>query len=84
MVSPDGNWIAYLSDETGTNEVYVASYPDLAGKRAVSNGGATGPRWSADGRELYYVGGSGTCQLLSSVLIPTLPSSGPSAAEETI
>ena len=57
MISPDGTRIAYLSDETGTNEAYIASYPDLGGKTAVSSGGATGPRWSAAGDKLYYMSG---------------------------
>jgi len=54
LISPDGEWIAYLSDESGIVEVYVASYPDLSGKTAVSSGGGTEPRWSHDGGELFF------------------------------
>ena len=52
--SPDGNWIAYNSDESGRYEVYVESFPTHGGKRQVSPSGGSGPRWRADGSELYY------------------------------
>jgi WD40-like Beta Propeller Repeat len=57
-VSPDGHWIAYTSDESGIQEVYVRAFPGTAaGRWQVSNGGGFQPRWSSDGRELYF--GSG-------------------------
>jgi hypothetical protein len=52
--SPDGNWIAYNSDESGRFEVYVESFPTHGGRRQISPAGGTGPRWRADGKELYY------------------------------
>jgi tRNA A-37 threonylcarbamoyl transferase component Bud32 len=55
-LSPDGRWLAYTSNESGTNEVYVRPFPNTAdGRWQVSNGGGTGPRWSLDGRELYFL-----------------------------
>jgi len=54
-ISPDGRWIAYVSDETGKDAVYVAAFPSGRGKRAVSVGGGTSPQWRGDGRELFYV-----------------------------
>ena len=54
-VSPDGHWLTYISDESGTFEVYVQSYPELGHKRHVSVGGGGDPRWSRDGREIVYV-----------------------------
>jgi serine/threonine protein kinase/Tol biopolymer transport system component len=54
QVSPDGRWIAYVSDETGRREVYVQSFPEPAGARLVSTGGGINPRWSRDGRTLFY------------------------------
>ena len=57
QISPDGKWLAYMSRETGTNEIYVRGLPPLAGKWAVSTGGGTVPRWRGDGRELYYLAG---------------------------
>jgi len=53
--SPDGHWIAYLSDETGRPEVYVAPFPGPGGKRQVSTAGGTSARWRADGKELFYI-----------------------------
>jgi Tol biopolymer transport system component len=54
VFSPNGNWIAYQSDESGRDEVYIARYPTLADKTAVSNRGGGYPLWSSDGRELFY------------------------------
>ena len=53
--SPDGHWMAYQSDESGRNEVYVAPFPGPGGKRQVSTAGGNGARWRADGKELFYV-----------------------------
>jgi serine/threonine protein kinase len=53
--SPDGRWLAYVSDESGMSQVYVESFPDSAGKVPVSAGGGTQPRWSRDGKELYFL-----------------------------
>jgi len=52
-LSPDGRWIAYTSNRTGQEEVWVQAYPDGAPVR-VSDGGGFEPLWSADGRELLY------------------------------
>ncbi|MDX1644777.1 MAG: protein kinase, partial [Thermoanaerobaculia bacterium] len=57
--SPDGRWIAYQSDESGRDEVYVAEYPGPGASWLVSAGGGRSPRWSLDGRELYYRWGDG-------------------------
>jgi hypothetical protein len=54
-VSPHGRWAAYHSNETGRNEIYVQGYPELRGKRQVSQAGGDYPRWSRDGRELYWL-----------------------------
>ncbi len=52
--SPDGRWIAYNSDESGSFQVYVTAYPGLGGKWQVSTEGGTEPVWSRDGRRLFY------------------------------
>ena len=58
-VSPDGRWVAYVSDETGRDEVFVRPFPDVeSGKWQVSSGGAHSPAWSHDGRELFFIGPS--------------------------
>jgi len=54
-VSPDGKWIAYRSDESGTDEIYVSSFPNVAGKLQVSVAGGSMPCWRGDGKELYYL-----------------------------
>ena len=54
MLSPDGRWLAYTSDESGHFEVYVQRFPGGRGKRQVSTGGGFGPRWRWDGGELFY------------------------------
>ncbi len=55
-LSPDGHWLAYISDDTGRNEIYLVSYPGLAQKRRVSvDGTDSAPAWSAAGRTLYYL-----------------------------
>jgi len=57
-VSPDGQWLAYVSDESGTAEVYVQAYPESGGRWMVSSDeggrGAYRPVWRGDGRELFY------------------------------
>jgi Tol biopolymer transport system component/predicted Ser/Thr protein kinase len=60
VFSPDGKWIAYESFETGRPEVYVQPFPPTGAKWMISTQGGTFPRWRGDGRELYYVGPSGT------------------------
>lgn len=57
-VSPDSRWMAYQSNETGRFEVYVRSFPDAGGRILVSANGGAEPRWSADGRRLFYRDGS--------------------------
>jgi serine/threonine-protein kinase len=56
--SPDGRWIAYVSNESGRNEVYLASFPRPGGKRQISTGGGTSPRWARNGKELFYRNGN--------------------------
>ena len=58
-ISPDGQWIAYVSNETGRFEVYVQRFPDLGERQQISTDGGLDPLWSPDGRELYYLGTSG-------------------------
>ena len=54
VFSPDGNWFAYVSDEDGSDEIYVRSYPDAGAARKISTAGGTEPLWSPDGTELFY------------------------------
>lgn len=52
--SPDGRWLAYHSDESGRDEVYVRPFPGPGGKWQVSSGGGEEPRWTADGSRLLF------------------------------
>jgi Tol biopolymer transport system component len=54
--SPDSRWVAYHSNESGRNEVYVTRFPSTGEHWPVSSGGAVQPVWRQDGRELYYLG----------------------------
>jgi len=55
-ISPDGRWLAFESDETGRRDIYVRPFPDAeAGKWQVSSDGGRAPRWSRDGRELFFL-----------------------------
>ena len=52
--SPDGKWLAYASEETGRLEIYVMPFPGPGGKYQVSTGGGNNPKWSSDGRKLFF------------------------------
>jgi len=53
--SPDGRWVAYVSDASGRNEVYVQPFPGPGGKWQVSTAGGNEPAWRGDGKELFYL-----------------------------
>ena len=73
-VSPDGKWLAYESFESTPPQIYVRPFPDVNGGRwQISKDGGIKPAWSANGRELFYVGGSGVATALYAVPIPTTP-----------
>ena len=57
-ISPDGRWIAYTSDETGRDEVYVQALTGSGGKYQVSSEGGFGALWARSGRELFYRNGN--------------------------
>jgi len=58
--SPDGRWVAYQTNESGRFETVVQAFPDSRGKSHVSTNGGIEPRWSADGKELYFIAPDGT------------------------
>jgi eukaryotic-like serine/threonine-protein kinase len=76
--SPDGHWIAYTSDESGSDEIYVREFSsgsakgswDAASKWLISKGGGTNPKWRGDGKDLFYVASDGK---LMSVAINAKP-----------
>jgi len=65
---PDGKWIAYQSNESSKSDVYIVPFPDATIKMQVSKGGGWDPRWSSDGRELYYLGDNKT--IIAATLLP--------------
>ena len=69
IFSPDGRWIAYISDESGRYEVYVRPYPGPGRRWTISTEGGEAPVWSGDGRELFFVRG----QQLWAVTVETEP-----------
>jgi len=68
--SPDGRWLAYISDESGRYEIYVQPYPGPGGKWQISTEGGTEPVWNPNGRELFYRSGN----KMMAVEITTQPS----------
>ncbi len=81
-VSPDGRWLAYVSDETGRAEVYLTGFPTARGKWSMSTHGGSAPEWRRDGKELFYVA---TDRKLMAVPLEfvnerTTPAAGPPAA----
>jgi serine/threonine-protein kinase len=56
-LSPDGTWLAYVSNETGADEVFVTPFPGADRNWQVSSGSAGAPLWAHDGRTLFYAGG---------------------------
>jgi eukaryotic-like serine/threonine-protein kinase len=69
MISADGKWFAYLSDESGREEIYVQSFPGPGGRWQISTEGASEPMWGRRGGELFYRVGT----KLMSVVIETTP-----------
>ncbi len=54
VLSPDGRFLAYVSNESGRNEVYVQSFPGPGGKWQISTAGGGEVHWQSDGKGLYY------------------------------
>jgi len=68
--SPDGRWIAYVSNEGGEYDVYVQPYPLTGAKYKISSGGGLHPEWAPDGKQLYF----DNAQRLYTVQLRTEPS----------
>ena len=79
-ISPDGRWLAYESNASGQNEIYVRPFPNVEdGQWLISSGGGTRPLWAPDGRELFYLAPGAR---LMAVDVQTEPSFAPGNAEE--
>jgi serine/threonine-protein kinase len=76
-LSPDGRWLAYTSNESGFNEVYVRPFPDAQGARwQISNGGGSEPRWARNGREVFYLDGESRLNAVAVHAAPTFAAAG--------
>jgi serine/threonine protein kinase len=71
QISPDGKWFAYASNETGSPEVYVQSFPPGAGKWQISSNGGGPSRWRRDGKELFYLDSINSGRMFSVVINAT-------------
>ncbi len=79
QLSPDGRWIAYTTDETGTREVWVQSVPPSGARWQISTDSGSEPRWRRDGGELYYIAGNGILMAVS--IKTTLTTFAPAAPQ---
>jgi Tol biopolymer transport system component len=82
-LSPDGKWLAYTSDETGRDEVYVQMFPSPGGKSQVSTSGGSRPVWRRDGRELFYAAGDGKLMAVDVKTGPKLEAGAPKPLFDT-
>jgi Tol biopolymer transport system component len=71
----DGKWLAYNSNESGTAQVYVVTFPAIDQKRQLSTAGGVQPRWRRDDRELYYLAPDGA--MMAVEFSPTVESAAP-------
>jgi serine/threonine-protein kinase len=78
VFSPDGHWIAYVTDESGSNEVYVQRYPASDERHQVSTQGGIQPMWARNGQEMFYTGAQGTKMMAVRVSLgPTFSAGAP-------
>ena len=63
--SPDAKWVAFVSTDSGRPEVFVQSFPDARSRTQVSTTGGTQVRWSADGKEIFYLAPDGKLMAVS-------------------
>ena len=75
--SPDGKWLAFNSDESGTHQVYLISLPVTDQKRQISTDGGVQPRWRRDGKELYYLALDGKLMAVDIRVDPKIESGVP-------
>jgi len=72
-LSPNSEWIAYDSHETGRDEIFVQTFPKPGGKWQLSTNGGTRPVWSRDGNELYFIDQDGA---MNAVAVKSGPAVG--------
>jgi eukaryotic-like serine/threonine-protein kinase len=75
--SPNGRWLAYVSDESGRFEIYVQPYPGPGGKWLISTEGGTEPVWNRNGRELFYRSGDKKMMAVDIITQPSFSAGKP-------
>jgi dipeptidyl aminopeptidase/acylaminoacyl peptidase len=83
-LSPDGQWMAYTSDESGRPEVYVQRFPSATAKVQISTQGGSEPSWRADGREIFYLASNQTLTAAPVTTTPDLSVGRPTKLFDTI
>jgi Tol biopolymer transport system component len=75
QLSPDGRWLAYSSGESEGSQIFVRPFPDVdkGGRWQISTSGGNSPRWSPDGKELFYLIGDNIVEAVMRVAIETEP-----------
>jgi eukaryotic-like serine/threonine-protein kinase len=82
-ISPDGKWLAYQSNESGQDRVFVRPFPNISGGVwQISADAGTRPLWARDGRELFFIDGSGRLTAVSIETTPTFSRGNPAQAVE--
>ena len=74
--SPDGRWVAYASDEAGRQEVYLAPFPPTGAKWQVSTEGGAGPRFRADGKEMFFACPATSKMMMVPIMLGNTPQIG--------
>jgi Tol biopolymer transport system component len=79
-IAPNGRWLAYQSDESGVDEIYVRPFPEVEARVwQISTDGGSRPRWSRDGRELFYYVDRGATGAIMAASVELEPSFSPSS-----
>ena len=81
--SPDSHYVAYVSDESGRQEIYIEALPPEKGRLKVSQSGGTTPRWTSTGRELFYMGADRVLMVVDVQLGKTLSAGVPRTLFQT-
>jgi serine/threonine protein kinase/Tol biopolymer transport system component len=81
--SPDGRWMAYASNETGSWEIFVSPFPSVNGKWQVSSAGGEEPRWRQDGKELFYLSAEGKMMAVAVKTVASFEAGPPVALFQT-
>jgi dipeptidyl aminopeptidase/acylaminoacyl peptidase len=81
--SPNGDWVAYSSNESGRWQVYVAPFPGPGGRYQISTDGGQQPRWRQDGKELFFLSRDRKLMAVSVKMGPSLEFSPPATLFET-